>query len=34
MNEIGILIVPLGFIFAAIIDFFAVKKHWKVADWI
>ncbi len=34
MNEIGILIVPLGFILAAIIGFFAVKKHWKVVDWI
>lgn len=34
MNEIGILIIPLGFILAGIIGFLAVKKHWKIADWI
>ncbi len=34
MNEIGVLVVPLGFIFAVIIGFLAVKKHWKIADWV
>jgi uncharacterized protein YneF (UPF0154 family) len=34
MSEIGILIIPLGFVFAAIIGFLAVKRHWKIADWV
>ena len=32
MNEIGLLIIPLGFSFAAIIGYLAVKKNWKIAD--
>jgi len=34
MSEIGILIIPIGFIFAAVIGFLAVKKHWKIVDWV
>ena len=32
MNEIAIAIIPIGFIFAAIIGFLAVKYNWKIAD--
>ena len=32
MNDIGVLIVPIGFVVAGIIGYFAVKKHWKIAD--
>ena len=32
MNEIGLLVIPIGFCMAAVIGYFAVKKHWKIAD--
>lgn len=32
MDNIGILIIPVGFILAAIVGYVAVKKHWKIAD--
>jgi uncharacterized protein YneF (UPF0154 family) len=32
MSDIGVLIIPIGFVFAGIVGYFAVKKHWKIAD--
>ena len=33
MSSLSALIIPLGFILAAIIGFIAYKKHWKIVDW-
>ncbi len=32
MNELGLIVIPVGFIIAAVIGYIAVKKHWKIAD--
>lgn len=32
MNEVGLLVIPLGFFLAAVIGYLAVKKNWKIAD--
>jgi len=32
MDNLGILIIPIGFMVAAVIGYLAVKKHWKIAD--
>ena len=33
MNELGLIVIPVGFIVAAVIGYIAVKKHWKIADY-
>jgi len=33
MSEIGVIIIPIGFVVAAFIGYFAVKKKWKIADF-
>lgn len=33
MNELGLIVIPIGFIVAAVIGYVAVKKHWKIADF-
>ncbi len=33
MNELGLIVIPVGFIIAAVIGYIAVKKHWKIADF-
>jgi hypothetical protein len=32
MDNIGVLIIPFGFMIAAVIGYLAVKNHWKIAD--
>jgi hypothetical protein len=32
MNEIGLLVIPIGFSLAAVIGYLAVKRNWKIAD--
>ncbi len=33
MGEIGVIVIPVGFIIAAIIGYIAVKRKWKIADF-
>jgi len=33
-NNIGVLIIPFGFIFASIIAYIGYKKKWKIMDYL
>jgi hypothetical protein len=33
MNEIGVVIVPIGFMVAAVIGYLAVKNKWKISEF-
>jgi len=32
MDNLGILVIPIGFMVAAAIGYLSVKRHWKIAD--
>ena len=32
INEVGLALVPIGFILAGVIAYFSVKYKWKIAD--